>query len=61
VADAVLLVVRQDYVRVTDINDQLENMNKSYIAGCIFNDAYNFRGKNNSEHEYSGYYYHNKA
>ena len=38
VVDAALLVVRQDYVNVTSINDQLEAINKNYVAGCILND-----------------------
>lgn len=43
VADAVLMTVRQDYVTVADINDQLSNLNKCYIAGCIFNDIAAFK------------------
>lgn len=38
VADATLLTVRQDYIRVTDINDQIENLSNTYFAGCIFNE-----------------------
>ncbi len=39
VVDASLMVVRQDFVKVADINDHIENLNRCYHAGCIFNDV----------------------
>lgn len=61
VADAVLLVVRQDYVRVSDINENISSFENSYLAGCVFNDVVTF-GEKHEKHgiEYSGYYYHEK-
>ena len=41
--DATIMVIRQDVVSVTDINDQIENLNKCYFAGCVFNDVMQFR------------------
>lgn len=38
VVDVALVVVRQDVVAVADINDQLANLDKCYLAGCVFND-----------------------
>lgn len=61
VADVTLLVVRQDFVRVADINDNIASFDKTYLAGCVFNDVINFSRKNDKESaEYSGYYYHEK-
>ena len=40
VVDVALIVVRQDVVQVGDINDQIENLDKCYLAGCVFNDIY---------------------
>ncbi len=55
--DAALMVVRQDVVTVTDINDQLENLNKCYLAGCIFNDVISFKTSNNESYsDYNVYY-----
>jgi capsular exopolysaccharide synthesis family protein len=54
VADASLMVVRQDVVSVTDINDQIQNLSKCYLAGCVFNDFMQF-GKM-SEDLADGYY-----
>ena len=39
VVDGALIVVRQDLVEVPDINDQIANLDKCYLAGCIFNDV----------------------
>lgn len=39
VVDGALIVVRQDVVEVPDINDQIANLDKCYLAGCIFNDV----------------------
>lgn len=47
VVDAVLMVVRQDYVHVRDINDQIENLSKAYFAGCIFNNIREFKFETN--------------
>ncbi len=43
VVDAAVLVVRQDRVTVTHINDQIQSLNKCYLAGCIFNDVAIFK------------------
>ncbi len=40
--DAALMVVRQDYVDITTINDNLDSLNKCYISGCIFSDVMSF-------------------
>ena len=56
VTDAALLVVRQDYVNVTSINDQLEAINKNYLAGCILNDIRHLKllsGTSNDVVEYT--------
>lgn len=42
VVDAYVMVTRQDYVRVSDINDHIENFSKPYFAGCIFNNICGF-------------------
>ena len=42
VSDAYVMVTRQDYVRVSDINDHIENFTKPYFAGCIFNNICGF-------------------
>lgn len=57
VADALIMVVRQDVVAVTDINDQIENLGKCYLAGCVFNDVMQF-GKisDDQSDSYSNYY-----
>lgn len=39
VVDAALIVVCQDVVEVSDINDHISNLDKCYLAGCIFNDV----------------------
>lgn len=39
VVDAALIVVCQDVVEVPDINDHISNLDKCYLAGCIFNDV----------------------
>ncbi len=39
VVDAALIVVCQDVVEVPDINDNISNLDKCYLAGCIFNDV----------------------
>lgn len=58
IADAVLMVVRQDYVRVTDINDQIENLSKAYFAGCIFNGIREFKFESRrTEREESGHHH----
>ncbi len=41
-SDAYVMVTRQDYVRVSDINDHIENFVKPYFAGCIFNNICGF-------------------
>lgn len=56
VADAVLLVVRQDVATVTDINDQIENLSRCYMAGCIFNDIAEFGMRPDVLDEYNSYY-----
>lgn len=56
VADAVLLVVRQDLATVTDINDQIENLSRCYMAGCIFNDIAGLNSRSDVSDEYSNYY-----
>lgn len=38
IVDAALIVVHQDVVEVPDINDQIANLDKCYLAGCILND-----------------------
>lgn len=43
VADASLIVVRQDFVRVVNINDQIEAISKNYFAGCIFNNVHQLK------------------
>ena len=42
VVDAYVMVTRQDFVRVSDINDHIENFTKPYFAGCIFNNISGF-------------------
>ena len=39
VVDAALIVVCQDVVDVSNINDHISNLDKCYLAGCIFNDV----------------------
>ncbi len=57
VVDASIMVVRQDVVSVTDINDQIENLNKCYLAGCVFNDVMQFtRMPDDVADSYSSYY-----
>ena len=57
VADAALLVIRQDVVSVTDINDQIENINKCYLAGCILNDFMQIgNAAEDPNDSYSNYY-----
>ncbi len=57
VVDAALITVRQDYVTVTDINDQIQNLSKCYVAGCIFNDIAGFkRTYDKSAEVYINYY-----
>lgn len=55
--DAALMVVRQDVVTVTDINDQLENLNKCYLAGCIFNDVISFKAPTEQDGSNYNVYY----
>lgn len=43
IVDASFIVVRQDYVGVTSINDQIDAINKNHFAGCIFNDVHNLK------------------
>ncbi len=57
VVDAALMVVRQDVVTVTDINDQIENLSKCYLAGCIFNDVISLKAPQDSDdNNYNVYY-----
>ena len=59
--DGMLMVVRQDYVRVADINDHIALFNKCYFAGCIFNGiAELMKNTERMNSEYSGYYYYEK-
>lgn len=44
-ADAALLVVRQDAVTIPAINEQIENLGKCYLAGCVFNAVGEFGNK----------------
>ncbi len=55
--DASFMVVRQDVVEVTDINDHIENLSKCYFAGCIFNDVavLNFK-KQTQDDSFMNYY-----
>ncbi len=51
--DASLLVVRQDYVTVEQINDYISDINDEKLLGCIFNNVSSLKGypdydKNNS-------------
>lgn len=48
VADASLIVVRQDFVNVANINDQIEAIDKHYFAGCIFNNVHEFKALSNT-------------
>lgn len=58
-SDAVLLVVRQDVVNVAEINSHIENLNKAYIAGCIFNNVHTVRKNKADQPSHSSkYYYH---
>ena len=57
VVDAALMVVRQDVVTVTDINDHLENLNKCYLAGCIFNDVISLKSSHDEDAENYNVYY----
>ena len=55
--DVAFMVVRQDVVEITDINDHIENLSKCYFAGCIFNDVaiLNFK-KQTQDDSYMNYY-----
>lgn len=44
-ADAALLVVRQDAVAVPAINEQIDNLSKCYLAGCVFSAVGEFGNK----------------
>ena len=55
--DAALMVVRQDVVTVTDINDHLENLNKCYLAGCIFNDVISLKSSSSEDDDNYNVYY----
>ena len=57
IVDAAILTVRQDFVTVTDINDQIQNLNKCYLAGCVFNDVATFKQSiDKSSDSYINYY-----
>lgn len=56
--DAALMVVRQDVVTVTDINDHIQNLDKCYFAGCIFNDVAALGFTSEDSDGYSNYYSH---
>ncbi len=59
--DAMLMVVRQDGVHVSEINDHIENFNKTYVAGCVFNDVRTLR-RSSAEPvgEQAKYYYYDE-
>lgn len=56
VVDAALIVVRQDVVSIADINDQIQNLDKCYLAGCVFNDVAQFGNHSNNFENYGNYY-----
>lgn len=57
VVDAYIMVVRQDYVKVSDINDHIESINGPYFAGCIFNNVCEIkRLSSHFDDEYAKYY-----
>ncbi len=61
-SDAVLVVVRQDVVNISEINDHIEAFNKSYIAGCIFNNIHTVRKiKVDQPSQNTKYYYHEQT
>ena len=57
VVDAALIVVRQDVVAVTDINDHIDNLNKCYIAGCVFSDFAQLKSNKQAMFESNDAYY----
>ncbi len=60
--DAMLMVVRQDGVHVSEINDHIENFNKTYVAGCVFNDVHTLQKTTSQPSEdQSKYYYHGEV
>ena len=42
-ADAYIMVVRQDAVLVRDINDQISSIDKPYFAGCVLSNYHEFK------------------
>ncbi len=57
-ADAMLLVVHQDVVPVSEINDHLEAFSKTYVAGCILNNVRTLRKvASSTTTDNSKYYY----
>lgn len=57
-ADASVLVVREDMVLAKDINDAIDALNRTNgkVMGCIFNDAGDFVAESVSRYGYGGHY-----
>lgn len=55
--DATFMVVRQDVVGITDINDQIENLSRTYLAGCIFNDVVVLNNRHQTQDDSFANYY----
>lgn len=52
ITSATLLVVRQDYTFVEPINDYISSLNQDKLLGCVFNDAYILKPKNDDTYYY---------
>ena len=57
-SDSVLMIVRQDYVCISDIYEHIENLSNIHFAGCIFNHVGRFKGASlKSSNEHDEFYY----
>ncbi len=57
VVDSYVMVVKQDGIKVSDINDHIESINTPYFAGCVFNNVYEIkRLVSKVDSEYAKYY-----
>ncbi len=60
-ADAVLLVARQDYITLSDINDNITSITNAEVVGCVFNNIRTLRKPTTEPStENSTYYYFHK-
>ena len=56
VVDAAIIVVRQDVAEISDINEQIHNLDKCYLAGCVLNDIAQFGNQSSGFEDYGNYY-----